>query len=111
MKPNYEKLRHDLCEYGDDAALNLLYEQYQELELPDRRGILDDLVPLNDILEKLPLQDNDEVFNLTVRLCEEHEKRGFFSGIRIGAKLMQELNGKCGKEETDCHTSVRAGSQ
>lgn len=91
MEPNYEKLWQDLCEYGDDAVLNLLYEQYLEMELLDRRGIQTNLVPLNDILEKLPLRDNDEVFNLTVRLCEEHEKRGFLSGVRIGAKLMQEL--------------------
>ena len=92
MAPNYEKLRRDLSEYGEDAALNLLYRQYMELNVMDKTGIKIKLAKVNHILEKLPLRDNDELFCLTAVLCDEHEKRGFLNGIRIGAKLMQELN-------------------
>lgn len=92
MEPNYEKLKHDLSEYGEDTALNLLYRQYQDLEVRDRTGIRVKLAKVNHIIEKLPLQDNDAVFYLMVELCDEHEKRGFLGGVRIGAKLMQELN-------------------
>jgi len=47
---------------------------------------------LDNILDKLSLEDNDAVNYLTLALCDEHEKRGFLGGVRIGAKLMQELN-------------------
>ena len=92
MTPNYEKLKHDLMEYGEDAALNLLYRQYQGLEVRDTTAIQIKLAKSNHILEKLPLRDNDAVFYLTAALCDEYEKKGFMGGIRIGAKLMQELN-------------------
>lgn len=91
MEPNYEKLMNDLQEYGEDAALNLLHRLYADLELRDNREIKSRLEQLNNILEKLPLREYDEVFYLMVVLCDEHEKRGFLGGVRIGAKLMQEL--------------------
>ena len=91
MEPNYEKLMNDLQEYGEDAALNLLHRLYADLELRDNREIKSRLEQLNNILEKLPLREYDEVFYLMVALCDEHEKRGFLGGVRIGAKLMQEL--------------------
>ena len=92
MTPNYEKLKCDLSEYGEDAALNLLYQQYQDLEIRDKTSIKIQLETVNYILEKLSLRDNDEVIYLMASLCDEHEKRGFLNGVRIGAKLMQELN-------------------
>ena len=91
MKTGFEKLKQDLSEYGQDAALLLLYRQYMDMELEDRGKILETLSEVNCILDKLPLQECDRMFCLIFGLCEEHEKRGFLSGVRIGAKLTQEL--------------------
>ena len=91
MEPNYEKLINDLRDYGQDAALNMLFYMYQDFCSIDKNGILENMRQLNHILDKLPLRDNDAVSNLTLTLCQEYEKRGFLGGVRIGAKLMQEL--------------------
>ena len=91
MEVNYEKLKWDLSEYEQDTALLLLYQQYVDMEVEDRGKLRDVLSDLNGILEKLTLRECDRVFYLVFDLCEESEKRGFLSGLRIGAKLMQEL--------------------
>lgn len=93
MEPNYEKLMNDLQEYGEDAALNLLYRMYADMEVRDNGEIKAKLDGMNAILEKLPLREYDEILYLTVGLCDEHEKRGFLTGVRVGAKLMRELQG------------------
>jgi len=92
MNANYEKLINDLRDYGQDAMLNLLFIMYQDFCSLDKNEILENLKQLNGILNKLPLADNDAVSDLTIALCTEHEKRGFLGGVRMGAKLMQELN-------------------
>ena len=119
MEPNYEKLINDLRDYGQDTVLNLLYYIYQDFCSVDKNGVLENMRQLDDILDKLSLEDNDAVSNLTIALCTEYEKRGFLGGVRIGAKLIQELNEKCSMGETDCttgipfghHASVRYSSQ
>ena len=92
MNKNYEKLINDLQDYGQDAMLNLLFITYQDFCSLDKNGILENMKQLDDILDKLSLKDNDAVYNLTIALCTEHEKWGFLGGVRMGAKLMQEMN-------------------
>ena len=43
------------------------------------------------LLEHLPLDDNNAVFNLCCRICVAYEHKAFIDGLRYGAQLMMEL--------------------
>lgn len=45
----------------------------------------------NDVLAKLTLRECDQVWNLTCALCCEHEETAFLEGVRVGARLREEL--------------------
>jgi hypothetical protein len=44
-------------------------------------------------LEKLPLEAQDDIFNVTCRLCGFHEKKVFRDGLLVGFHLCGELLG------------------
>ena len=54
--------------------------------------IKEDFHSLDRILAKLSLQEYDQVWNLTCRLCSEHEKSAFLEGIRTAMRLTVELD-------------------
>ena len=90
---NFNKKRKRLEQKGVSPSLLPSKASVKALKLAydNKRDLNRRLEQLNNILEKLPLREYDEVFYLMVALCDEHEKRGFLGGVRIGAKLMQEL--------------------
>ena len=51
-----------------------------------------DVIEMGDaLLEHLPLDDNNAVFNLCCRICVAYEQKAFIDGIHYGAQLMTEL--------------------
>ena len=46
---------------------------------------------VEEFLCKLPLEDNNAVFNLCCRLCSAYEEKAFHDGVMYGASLMREL--------------------
>ena len=46
---------------------------------------------LDEILDKLTLKEYDAVWDAACKLSDAHERRGFRSGVQIGALLMLEL--------------------
>ena len=51
-----------------------------------------DVIEIGDtLLEHLPLDDNNAVFNLCCRICIAYEHKAFIDGLRYGAQLMTEL--------------------
>lgn len=73
------------------SAVGMLYDAWREENHPDPENIRIYFSELNDILEKLPLEELDNVWYRVCALCIAHEKRAFFEGFRMGARLMTEL--------------------
>ena len=76
------------------SVLDMLYDSYREQHPVNTVEIGRKFVSLADILNKLPLKEHDQVWDLTCDLCMEHERNGFLEGIRMGTSLCLELMGK-----------------
>lgn len=74
-----------------ENILELLYRAYAEIRESDPPEIQSGFKQLEEFLESLPLNDNNEVFNLTCRLCSAYEQRAFLGGLQFGAELMMKL--------------------
>lgn len=101
MKSVSEAMRDYLQTHPYDAGdpdceniLDLLYRAYAETHESDPPEIQSGFNELETFLESLSLGDNNEVFNLTCRLCSAYEQKAFLDGLQFGAELMLEVCGK-----------------
>ena len=77
---------------GDyETVLDQLYQAYAELHESDPPEIQAGFAELENLLETLPLNDNNAVFGLCCRLCIHYERKAFLDGLQYGAHLMFEL--------------------
>lgn len=74
-----------------ETVLEQLFQAYQESHESDPPDILDSFRELDKLLEHLPLEDNNAVFNLCCSLCTAYEHKAFLDGMQYGANLITEL--------------------
>ena len=74
-----------------ETVLDQLYQAYAESHESDPPEISEGFKELEAFLCKLPLDDNNAVFNLCCRLCCAYERKAFIDGLLYGAHLMSEL--------------------
>lgn len=74
------------------TVLDQLYRAYAESHENDPPEIQAGFAELETYLEKLPLSDDNAVFNLCCRLCVAYEYKAFLDGLLYGAELMLELH-------------------
>ena len=77
---------------GCETVLDQIYQTYADSCENDPPSIKDGFSELGEFLEQLPLDENNRVFSIILRLCIEHEHRAFMDGLQHGAHLMMELN-------------------
>ena len=82
----------DLAEAEMESILDVLFRCYQESRRSDSEDIRHCFNELDDILSKLPLEENDRVFLLICDLFDKYRKEAFQSGILIGFHLLRELS-------------------
>ena len=97
MRQLKEKLTKYMSEYpidfgtsDADSILDFLYGAYSEAhesDLPETKALF---AQLGEHLEKLPLETNNAMFFIIVKLCTDHEHRGFIEGIRWGMQIAAE---------------------
>ena len=73
------------------TVLDQLYQVYAESHESDPPEISEGFKELEEFLCKLPLDDNNAVFNLCCRLCIAYERKSFLDGLLYGAHLILEL--------------------
>ena len=73
------------------AILEFLYTAYRESRESDPPETKSLFAQLGEYLETLPLDTNNAMFFIIIKLCTEHERRAFEEGIRWGAQLALEL--------------------
>ena len=74
-----------------ETVLDQLYQAYAESHESDPPEIQAGFAELETFLEKLPLDDNNAVFNLCCRISTEYERKAFKEGLHIGCRLLREL--------------------
>ena len=75
-----------------ETVLDQLYQAYIESHDTDPPEISNGFKELEEFLCKLPLEDNNAVFNLCCRLCSAYERKAFLDGLQYGAHLISELH-------------------
>lgn len=73
-----------------DSLLDFLYDAYCESHESDPPETKNLFAQLGEYLEQLPLETNNAMFFIIVKLCTEHERRGFTEGIRWGIQIAAE---------------------
>ena len=86
-------LPHPFNSGDSDCAtvLDQLYQAYADSHESDPQEIRDAFAQLGDLLEDLPLVDNDMLFGLICRLCIAYDQKAYRDGLQYGAHLMSEL--------------------
>ena len=74
-----------------ETILDQLYQAYAESHESDPPEIRDGFKELDALLDSLPLNDNNAVWNLCCQLCTAYEHKAFIDGLQYGAHLIFEL--------------------
>ena len=91
MNPYIKNLSARLADLAPESAMEMLYEYYRDINIPETETVKANFSRLNDILAKLPLREMDEMWYRICDLCIEYQKRAFLDGVSTGAKLAAEL--------------------
>ena len=80
--------------YPDNAEsiLDVLFDAYNESSGFDNAAIKSDYEELYRLMNGKPLKEVDEIIDAVCTLCRDHEKAGFFEGVKVGVWLVNELN-------------------
>jgi len=74
-----------------ETILDFLYTAFSEARESDPSETKELFAQLGTYLEALPLEINNAMFFIIIKLCTEHECRAFQEGIRWGFQLHSEL--------------------
>ena len=74
-----------------ETVLDQLYQAYADSHESDPPEIREAFEQLGEVLECLPLRDNDTLFSLVCRLCIAYDQKAYRDGLQYGARLMSEL--------------------
>lgn len=75
------------------SPIDLLYTAYSD-DRPIVNNIIEKLFQkIDHLLDPLPLEDQDEVFNIFCETYLENEKQAFSTGVRVGALFASEVYG------------------
>ncbi len=77
-----------------EIILEFLYWLYTESVPSDSEKLRDGYARLREQLHFLEPKEYDAVFDTVTELCTESEQIAFYAGVRLGAALTMELNGK-----------------
>ena len=75
-----------------ESILEVLFDAYNESTGFDNTAIKADFKELYRIMNDKPLKEIDEIIYAVCTLCRDHEKAGFFEGVKVGVWLVNELN-------------------
>ena len=75
------------------SLLEFLEWHYLEREPVGERDVLYCMGQLRPFLDHLSRQEDDVVYGLILKLCGEHQARGFRRGFQLGMALAVELCG------------------
>ena len=90
-----EYIQNNPRQYGNEdinSVIYLIYDCFTELNPIDTEEIRAYFGEINDVVERLTVEENDCVFSVVCQLCSVHERLAFVEGFRMGMQLMMEIN-------------------
>ncbi len=75
-----------------ESILEVLFDAYNESSGFDNAAIKADFEELYRLMNSKPLKEIDEIIYAVCTLCRDHEKAGFFEGIKVGFHLMNSIS-------------------
>ena len=73
------------------TLLDMLFCCYSQRNCLNTVTIRENFQQLDDILDILPLRQQDQVIDLTCDLCVEYQREAFREGVSVGFRLYKEL--------------------
>ena len=75
-----------------ESILDVRFDAYNESSGFDNAAIKANFEELYYLMSGTPLKETDEIIYAVCTLCRDHEKAGFFEGIKVGMSLAKELS-------------------
>lgn len=73
------------------SLLEMLWSYYSQCNPIDSEGIRTQLLTLQPVMDALPNELSNQLFDVVFRLYEEIERTAFLEGIHVGVRLVAEL--------------------
>lgn len=77
---------------GMESLMETLHDVYLLHSRNDREALQEGFEKLRQVLNLLPTEKPDAMFELVADLCLEHEQLAFSQGVLTGMMLMTEVN-------------------
>lgn len=94
MKPYFEVLKAYIDQnppHDGESILEMLYDCYNENHPYDNEQIKADFHALYEAMNGMPLREMDKIIYPVCTLCRDHERAGFVEGVKMGIRLVTEL--------------------
>lgn len=85
---------HPVCQYADtmESLMEMLHDIYAMHNSTDSEKLRSMLATLHSVMDSLPADDADALFDLVSSLCMEQEQLAFSHGFVVGMQLMTEVH-------------------
>lgn len=88
-----EYIAQEQPDFGDGkSVLTMLYEAYSDCNRLDDAQIKADFNELYRLMNGMELREMDRIIYPVCTLCRDREKAGFVNGVKIGIRLLHEIN-------------------
>ena len=79
-------------DFTPESLLEMLFNVYTEFNGFDNQIIREDFNNLYAAMNGKTLREMDQIIYPVCTLCRDHEKTGFQEGVKVGIRLVQEIN-------------------
>ena len=74
------------------SPLNILYNDFAESTEHDNAKVIALTKDLRRMLQNMPAECANDVMDQVALICVEHQREGFFAGVRTGVELISEIS-------------------
>ena len=77
---------------NEESPLNILYNDFAESPACNNTKVTAMTTELRKVLQQRSAECTDDILDRVSLLCAEYQREGFFAGVRIGVKLINEIS-------------------
>lgn len=77
---------------NEESPLNILYNDFAESPAFNNTKVTAMTKELRKVLQQRSAECTDDILDRVSLLCAEYQREGFFAGVRIGVKLINEIS-------------------
>ena len=91
MKDQFNISTSQLFFTSEGSPLNILYNDFAESPESNNTKVASMTKELRKVLQQRSAECTDDILDRVSLLCAEYQREGFFAGVRIGIKLINEI--------------------